>query len=303
MQINASKSFCYLANVPADQSEAILSCLGFQLGTFPAKFLGVPLITSKLSRADCQPLLARIKSKISSWTNKFLSYVGRLQLLKSVIFAIQSYWSEHFALPAAVLSEIQSSLFRFLWKGPSLQKHGAKVACNKISLPLSEGGLAIKHIKDWNHALLILQVLKVINPFPPPYGLFGLELFTWKINIFGAPMCPPDCSWVWRKVLQLRPVALQYIRYQIGNGALTSLWFDPWLAGNPLASSMHSLLISRSRLGHNAKVSSIILNSAWNLPSSNHRVNSDFRRSFDYSIPCNPAVLDLIDCMGKHKHK
>lgn len=132
LHINADKSLCFLSNVSNEQTALITSCLGFQMGSYPAKFLGVPLITSKLSLADCYPLLERIKCKMSSWTKKFLSYAGRLQLIKSVIFAIQAYWSAQFILPAAALKNIQSSMCRFLWKGPSLQKYGAKVAGAKL---------------------------------------------------------------------------------------------------------------------------------------------------------------------------
>lgn len=78
LHLNAAKSMCFLSNSPLVTAEAILSSLGFQVGLFPAKFLGVPLITSKLSLADCRPLLERIVARISSWTNKFLSYSGRL---------------------------------------------------------------------------------------------------------------------------------------------------------------------------------------------------------------------------------
>lgn len=83
---NTSKSLCYLANVPMEQKESILHCLGFQLGTFPAKLLGVPPISSKLSCRDCIPLVGKITARISSWTNVFLSYSGRIQLIKSVLF-------------------------------------------------------------------------------------------------------------------------------------------------------------------------------------------------------------------------
>lgn len=53
LHINAFKSLCYLSNVPANHFVDIISCLGFQLGVFPASFLGVPLITSKISLFDC----------------------------------------------------------------------------------------------------------------------------------------------------------------------------------------------------------------------------------------------------------
>ncbi|XP_075076510.1 uncharacterized protein LOC142163153 [Nicotiana tabacum] len=40
------------------------------------------------------------QAKISSWTAKNLSYVGRVQLVQSVIFGIQVYWAQLFTFPA-----------------------------------------------------------------------------------------------------------------------------------------------------------------------------------------------------------
>lgn len=47
----------------------------------------------------------------------------------------------------------------------------------------------------------------------------------WQVPI------PPDCSWIWKKVLKLRDIAKQHISYSVGNGADISLWFDLWILG------------------------------------------------------------------------
>lgn len=49
-----------------------------------------------------------------------------------------------------------------------------------------------------------------------------------------------------------------------------------------------------SGLGHRAKVSSIILNDSWTLPTSNHVDIIDFWQSFNYFTSCNPGVQDSI---------
>lgn len=54
-------------------------------GSFPVRYLGVPLISSKLSAANCRLLLDRIFGQMDSWTSKNLSFAGRLQLLFSVL--------------------------------------------------------------------------------------------------------------------------------------------------------------------------------------------------------------------------
>lgn len=94
----------------------------------PVKFLGVPLISTKLSVNDCMPLIEKLMSRIYNWTNLLLSLAGRVQLIKAVLFAIQSYWTNHFLLPGVVHAKIQSIMTRFLWRGALDKKGGAKVS-------------------------------------------------------------------------------------------------------------------------------------------------------------------------------
>lgn len=201
---------CFLSNVSPTLAEVILNRLGFQVENFPTKFLGVPLITTKLNLANCHPLLEKVKARITSWTNKFLSYAGRLQLIKSVIFAVQLYWSAHFILLAAVLRDLKSTMSRFLWKGPSMLKFGAKVAWRKIALPYSEGSLAIKQLEDWNSALILLQLCRVVDPNSKSLWASWVRENHIKSKHFWGLKIPNDCSWIWRKVL-LRALAIKDI--------------------------------------------------------------------------------------------
>lgn len=196
LHLNATKSMCFLANVPPDDSADRMASLGFRMGVYPAKFLGVPLLTSKLSLADCRPLLDKITSRISSWTNRFLSYTGRLQLLKFVLFSIQSYWSSFFTLLAAALKELKVIFSRFLWKGPSLSKFGAKVAWSKVSLPLSEGGMGLKQLDMWNKADILLHLWNTINPASSSIWANWVRTFSLKGKHFWCMNNPNYCSWI-----------------------------------------------------------------------------------------------------------
>ncbi|KAL0394538.1 UNVERIFIED_CONTAM: hypothetical protein Slati_4420000 [Sesamum latifolium] len=64
LKANAHKSQVLLSKA-VEQHQQILHLLGFQQGTLPVRYLGVPLITSKLSLADCAPLIQKIEAKIA----------------------------------------------------------------------------------------------------------------------------------------------------------------------------------------------------------------------------------------------
>ncbi|KAJ6907746.1 hypothetical protein NC651_018243 [Populus alba x Populus x berolinensis] len=71
------------------EREQIISILGFREGELPMKYLGVPLISSRLKVVNCKGLVDRITAKVRHWTCRTLSFAGRVQLINSVLFSIQ----------------------------------------------------------------------------------------------------------------------------------------------------------------------------------------------------------------------
>lgn len=71
----------------------------------------------KLRDIDCQPLVEKITSKIKSWTEKFLTFAGRLQLIDSVLNNMINYWLSVFFLPKKVIKAVERLYSSYLWKG------------------------------------------------------------------------------------------------------------------------------------------------------------------------------------------
>ena len=99
------------------------------------KYLGLPLLSSKLLDPSCKPLIDAILARIKGWTCRPLSYVGRLQLINSVIAIIQAYWTSLLVLPKRTTSRVEQ-IMRFLWKGMDQCRGGAKVAWKDVACPL-----------------------------------------------------------------------------------------------------------------------------------------------------------------------
>ncbi|KAL0311244.1 UNVERIFIED_CONTAM: hypothetical protein Sangu_2419100 [Sesamum angustifolium] len=78
------KSQLILSKAASGLRDSLLATLGFQEGQLPVRYLGLPLISARLSIADCQPLLQKIDSRIKGWEGVQLSFAGRVQLIKSV---------------------------------------------------------------------------------------------------------------------------------------------------------------------------------------------------------------------------
>lgn len=82
------KSSAFFSGVDHSTREGILAVLGFKEGFLPVKYLGVPLLSTKLKHQDCKNMVARITSRTKTWTNRDLTYAGRVQLIKNVLFSM-----------------------------------------------------------------------------------------------------------------------------------------------------------------------------------------------------------------------
>lgn len=169
---------------------------GIPKGELLFKFLGVPLISSRLSIDNCTPLIEKLTARIDAWTSSLLSFAGRVQLTKSVLFAMQSYWTNHFMLPALVHNHIQSIMTRFIWKGDAHKKGGARVAWSKLCLPKDEGGLGLKNPKEWNIAQMLIHLCKIITKHNSLWYNW-VNSTALKKHHFWTMVIPTDCSGIW----------------------------------------------------------------------------------------------------------
>lgn len=148
LKANQFKSCIYFGGVSEEVKDEILRVSGMSEGVLPFRYLGVPLSTQKLSVMQWQPLIQKILSKINCWATKFLSYAGRLQLIKSVLFGIQVYWSQVFVIPQKVLKLLQTACRVFLWTGKASVSKRALVAWDKVMQPVQAGGLNVINLRE-----------------------------------------------------------------------------------------------------------------------------------------------------------
>lgn len=106
LQISVEKSTIFIAGVFDRDKESISLSFPLSMGQLPMKYLGLLLMTKRMTIADCNPLLEKIRLKISSWTGRYLSYAGRMQLLTSVINSLINFWISAFRLPNGCIKEI-----------------------------------------------------------------------------------------------------------------------------------------------------------------------------------------------------
>ncbi|XP_057489421.1 uncharacterized protein LOC130775286 [Actinidia eriantha] len=154
LKISMSKSSFHSAGIGSADMEEIRRITGFSQGSFPFRYLGIPIANARLTISQFSPLLDKISGYISSWSGANLSYAGRTKLEKSVLQGVECFWLSILPIPAGVRSKVIQLCRNFLWSGNCNSNKKPLVAWNEVTLPKSEGGLGIRNIKIWNKALL-----------------------------------------------------------------------------------------------------------------------------------------------------
>ncbi|GKD65820.1 RNA-directed DNA polymerase, eukaryota, reverse transcriptase zinc-binding domain protein, partial [Tanacetum coccineum] len=199
------------------------SGLKANMGKLPVRYLGVPLLTKKITATDCKPLVEKVKSRILDWRNKALSYSGRLQLIASVLSAMQIYWASVFLLPKNVIYEINKLLKGFLWCQGEMSKGKAKISWKSICRPKEQGGLGIKNLQVWNEVLLIKQLWNVIAK-KDTLWVKWVNSENLKGKSIWVVTAKANSSAGWKEILSLRDKVRKHILGKTGDGMSINTW-------------------------------------------------------------------------------
>ncbi|XP_020249132.1 uncharacterized protein LOC109826514 [Asparagus officinalis] len=201
LEANPSKCVIFFGGVDDHIKSSINSCLGFQEGTLPIKYLGVHLICKRLSYIDCFPLFRKITSQFQTWL-KFqkLSYARRLQVIKSVILGVQLYRTSNYILPAKVLHKIDVLCRDFLWGKTDQVFKTPLVAWEKICKEKKYGGLGIFSTATWNIAsglklIWYIHINKEWLWIKWIHANYLKNSTIWQVNMKSSD------SWMWKQLL------------------------------------------------------------------------------------------------------
>lgn len=162
LEINHRKSAIFTAGIKAVDRSQLLGIWNFPEGSFPVRYLGVPLSPRKLKNSDYESLITKMTYKVQSWSAKHRSYVGRLQLVKAVLLSIQRFWSCIFPIPVGVAKRVEGICRSYLWSG-NIDGKKSLVAWKQVCQSFLRGGLQIKEVLGWNRSIIGQMVLKLIS--------------------------------------------------------------------------------------------------------------------------------------------
>lgn len=264
--MSLQKSSFFSSGISPEEISTIQATTGMPHHTLPMKYLGVPMVTKKLTLLNCEPLLQQIKARFSSWSAKALSFAGRLLLIKTVIAGITTFWCSSFILPKACINRINSLCGLFLWNGTSEGHQSARVSRDKVTLTKEQGGLGIKDLHAWNKSCILKLVwMLFFRPDSVWVCWYKEVILKGLLSNYWTVKPNNSHSWLANKLIKARGLIYPLIKRCIGNGLSTSFWFDNW---SPFGNLNELLMASTSRLGipKAATLGSLYQHGRWLLP-------------------------------------
>ncbi|CAN1121444.1 Putative ribonuclease H protein At1g65750, partial [Linum perenne] len=230
LKVNLHKSFMFaVGSVPEMARFAAL--VGCQVSVFPTYYLGLPLGVKSFSEIIWDPVLVSLEKKIQSWKTRFLSFGGRIALLKSVLSGLPIYFMSLFKAPAKVIKKLEAIQCRFLWTGDIQKGKVHWVAWDMVKTPKKLGGLGIQDLKILNDALLSKWVWR-----------YAIERRAWWRSLLVAKCGIGRSVWrarwelgstgysIWRWIVPFNSLFWRHGFLDPGGG-MCDFWFDCWVKG------------------------------------------------------------------------
>lgn len=267
MAVSVHKSSFFASGLTKEETDLIQFSTGMPMGSLPVRYLGIPLCTKKLSLLNCEVLLQQIKSRISSWSAKSLSFAGRLLLIKTVISGITTFWCSTFILPQACVKRINSMCGVFLWQGDIEKNHSARVSWEIVTKSKREGGLGIKNLAIWNKACCLKLIwLLFFQAGSVWVAWFVEEVLDGSLNNLWITFPHRRFSWQVNKLLKLSTSIYSWIKLRVQNGASCRFWSDNWSPFGPLTSYLSCGGNSSFGISELATLASLSSGNNWLLP-------------------------------------
>ena len=163
------------------------------------------------------------------WRCKALSWAGRRTLIKSVAFALPTYFFSTDDVPISVCNKMDSTIRRFWWN-PKKDKGNylAWKSWDSLCHPKDEGGLDFRKSKAFNQALLA-KIAWWVAIDRDNICVRALRS-KYKVDEDWLGSEPrKNASHLWCAIEKLRPIIKMGACFLVGDGLSIDMWKDPWV--------------------------------------------------------------------------
>lgn len=232
-QLNREKSGILFGNrVVAEKKMDLKRAIGISKEGGMGMYLGLPETICGSKQQVFSFVQDRLNARINSRSAKFISKGGKEVLIKSIAQALPTYVMSCFLLPQNITNKLRGAISRFWWSSKNNKRGLHWLAWDKISVPLSKGGLGFRDFKEFNVALLAKQLWRLLCY---PDSLL-CRVLKGRYFRYSNPMEAKNAnspSFGWKSMMAAKSLLQEGLRKNIQSGFNTRVWSDNWIPTVP----------------------------------------------------------------------
>lgn len=146
LKINFAKSEVLVMGTSNDEAVRVANLLNCQLGSFPFKYLGIPISSSEVPKKDFAPTVLKVANRVMQWRGRYNSVagkVGKVLLTNSCLSSLPMFLMGFYRLPEGIHEGFNKHRSGFYWNSADNKKKYRLVKWKIICRPKSHGGLSI----------------------------------------------------------------------------------------------------------------------------------------------------------------
>ena len=235
LKVNFHKSLLVGINIGESWLVEAASLLNCKVGKILFLYLGLSIGGDLRKLAFWEPVIDTIKTRLAGWQSRFLSFGGRLILLKAVLTSLLVYALSFFKAPSGIISLIESIFNKKIWGGSGDNRKISWIAWSSICLQKENGGLGARKLKEFNIALLGKWCWRMLLDrgglwYRVLVARYGEE--AGRLVVGGRSAS----SW-WREIVKIRDGVgeidggwfAERVSKVLGDGTNTFFWLDRWV--------------------------------------------------------------------------
>ncbi|XP_034211169.1 uncharacterized protein LOC117624139 [Prunus dulcis] len=234
--VNFEKSAIYCSpNISKELASDISHICGSPLTNNLGKYLGMPLLHSRVTKSTYNNLVDKVHARLASWKSRVLSSAGRATLIQAVTSAIPVFAMQTAKLPMSICDELDKLNRNFFWGGSDKKTKVHLCQWDLLCRPKSKGGLGFKKTHEMNKALLAKSGWRLLKK---DEGLWA-QIFE-KKYLRGHSPCDPNlllkqnCSPTWKGIVFGSQLLEKGLIWRLGKGDNINFWKDKWIADEAL---------------------------------------------------------------------
>lgn len=106
LKINFHKSEVICVGMEEDRIKLFEEIFTCGRGSFPIKYLGLPVDEKRLKNSDWNPSVGKMEKRMGGWLGRFLNIAGRTSLVNSSLSSLTLYMLSFYELPKGIKKKI-----------------------------------------------------------------------------------------------------------------------------------------------------------------------------------------------------